>query len=593
MDPFAETSARSIASADRRSHPRRRVEGLVYADFGADNGGIVLNLSEGGLAYQSVEPVEMGESLRLKIKLPGATDQIEAMAKVAWLSDSARNGGVRFLALPDNARQQIRSWLAEDPLSFGFSQGERLARMPQASEPAQAPKSPESASVSEATGNEAAPRMGSPVAVGEEESQLPKQTSLPRNGAPAGNGTQIANGARVEKEEPKPQQDATGDRNGAALDSEIATKASVSASAPAVTAPSSDGKVRGAETKRPRPAATPRETREPAPKVEFSPAGAQRETETVNGRAAYKPAKTSKTNQSPKPLSPARENLWERQEQGVDSETSNRSQLVKLAIGALLGSSVVMVVMAGVPSLRDRIQSSQDRSAQAIQHPAANPGFQVEVVDLGGRHWTLDNDTPAPPEVQAQHRESQSPAAIRNDAAKAPAVAQSAAQARVNRPTELALPKPLASKSANASGDVREPSIFDGITPPIASFSAGTITPAAPAAPSAPASVPATPAASAPAPHAASLEAAVLTYRVSPVYPAAARLQRISGDVRVSATIGKDGVPRDLRPIGGDPRLIDAALAAIQQWRYAPAKLDGDATDSQIAITISFQLNKQ
>jgi periplasmic protein TonB len=85
----------------------------------------------------------------------------------------------------------------------------------------------------------------------------------------------------------------------------------------------------------------------------------------------------------------------------------------------------------------------------------------------------------------------------------------------------------------------------------------------------------------------------VLTYRVSPVYPPAARLQRLSGDVRVSATIGKDGVPRDLRPVSGDPRLVDAAMAAIQQWRYAPARLDGDARDSQITITVSFQLNKQ
>lgn len=57
----------------------------------------------------------------------------------------------------------------------------------------------------------------------------------------------------------------------------------------------------------------------------------------------------------------------------------------------------------------------------------------------------------------------------------------------------------------------------------------------------------------------------------------------------MSATIGKDGIPRGLKAVSGDPRFIDAAIAAITQWRYKPAVLDGQAVESQLIITINFQ----
>jgi len=78
---------------------------------------------------------------------------------------------------------------------------------------------------------------------------------------------------------------------------------------------------------------------------------------------------------------------------------------------------------------------------------------------------------------------------------------------------------------------------------------------------------------------------------VPPAYPPYARSLRIQGNVRVGAVIGKDGVPRNLKILSGDPRLIDSALAAIRQWRYSPATLDGEAVESQTEITVSFALN--
>ena len=87
-----------------------------------------------------------------------------------------------------------------------------------------------------------------------------------------------------------------------------------------------------------------------------------------------------------------------------------------------------------------------------------------------------------------------------------------------------------------------------------------------------------------------SFQPAELTRRFNPAYPLLARQQRLQGSVQVNATIGKDGVPRGLKAVSGDPRFIDAAIDAIRQWRYKPAMLDGQPVESQLIITINFQL---
>ena len=54
--------------------------------------------------------------------------------------------------------------------------------------------------------------------------------------------------------------------------------------------------------------------------------------------------------------------------------------------------------------------------------------------------------------------------------------------------------------------------------------------------------------------------------------------------------IGKDGIPRQMQVVRGDVRLVPAALEVIPQWRYKPALLNGQPTDSQLVVTVSFRL---
>jgi|HubBroStandDraft_6_1064221.scaffolds.fasta_scaffold25668_4 TonB family protein len=81
---------------------------------------------------------------------------------------------------------------------------------------------------------------------------------------------------------------------------------------------------------------------------------------------------------------------------------------------------------------------------------------------------------------------------------------------------------------------------------------------------------------------------ASLIHRVDPIYPDAAKALRISGQVKLHATIGTDGIVKDYQVVSGNPILARAAITAIRQWRYQPTKLDGEAVEVETLITVNF-----
>jgi len=58
--------------------------------------------------------------------------------------------------------------------------------------------------------------------------------------------------------------------------------------------------------------------------------------------------------------------------------------------------------------------------------------------------------------------------------------------------------------------------------------------------------------------------------RVEPRYPEIAKRMNLGGVVKVIAVVAADGKVRKVEPVGGSPLLVDAAQAAISQWKYAP-----------------------
>jgi TonB family protein len=77
---------------------------------------------------------------------------------------------------------------------------------------------------------------------------------------------------------------------------------------------------------------------------------------------------------------------------------------------------------------------------------------------------------------------------------------------------------------------------------------------------------------------------------VPPMYPAMARTQHISGDVRVDALIGANGRVSSMKVVAGPTILHQAAMDALRQWKYQPATLDGKPVAMHLTVTIQFRL---
>ena len=106
---------------ERRQTPRMKVEGLAYVTIDPDNGGVVSDISEGGLSFYSTTPVERTTKIRFwfsqrRYKIEGDTRMactrfLEAEAELAWKDQTGRRGGLRFTSLAKEDREEIRAWI--------------------------------------------------------------------------------------------------------------------------------------------------------------------------------------------------------------------------------------------------------------------------------------------------------------------------------------------------------------------------------------------------------------------------------------------------------------------------------------------------
>ena len=94
---------------DRRHALRHRVHTPAFASFDGVTGGVILDLSEEGLAMQSSAPLQTNRRIALHLSLSDAT-QLDTTGYVAW-ADALGRAGVRFSDLPEEARERLRQWL--------------------------------------------------------------------------------------------------------------------------------------------------------------------------------------------------------------------------------------------------------------------------------------------------------------------------------------------------------------------------------------------------------------------------------------------------------------------------------------------------
>lgn len=81
-----------------------------------------------------------------------------------------------------------------------------------------------------------------------------------------------------------------------------------------------------------------------------------------------------------------------------------------------------------------------------------------------------------------------------------------------------------------------------------------------------------------------------LIYSPAATYPAAASAAHVTGAVKVEAVVDTSGNVANARIISGPPQLRDAALQAVQQWRYKPYVLGGKARMFTTQALMEFEL---
>jgi hypothetical protein len=96
--------------SERRHALRQKVNTPAFASFDGVTGGMVLDLSEEGMAMQAQSPLESHSLVPLHLTLGEPTAYLETTGYVAW-ADALGRAGVRFSDLPDASRARLREWL--------------------------------------------------------------------------------------------------------------------------------------------------------------------------------------------------------------------------------------------------------------------------------------------------------------------------------------------------------------------------------------------------------------------------------------------------------------------------------------------------
>ena len=73
--------------------------------------------------------------------------------------------------------------------------------------------------------------------------------------------------------------------------------------------------------------------------------------------------------------------------------------------------------------------------------------------------------------------------------------------------------------------------------------------------------------------------------RVAPTYPELAKRMKVSGVVKISATVAADGAVSATKTVSGNHMLSGAAEDAVRRWKFVPA-----TSESTVEVDINFAL---
>ena len=108
------------SARDRRARVRHSPASLTYVKVGAANGGVILDVSESGMAVASAQPLTELPLPPLTFRLPRLDHTFVTSAELVWNSDTKQSAGLRFGSLSDQDRLQIKNWIKAELYAQAF-----------------------------------------------------------------------------------------------------------------------------------------------------------------------------------------------------------------------------------------------------------------------------------------------------------------------------------------------------------------------------------------------------------------------------------------------------------------------------------------
>jgi TonB family protein len=624
MPDNPEKSTSPHPDRDRRLHARQRIHSLSYVKMGDANGGIVLNISEGGISVQAAAVLDASEPVTMWLEIPKVRNRLEVTGEIVWLGASRKEAGLRFVDLPGSTLQHIRKWMAReaspeefedeaDPVSeeqdvpdvpvavmqsdetdvrelseANIMSAEEIKSLQSAPEPIRQAAAVETeekreeeaetedeieieaAEVAEADQDDAETEEDVDQ---ESETEVEAQTEREAE-------VELRNERRVEE---KAEEDAQ---------VEIADEAPTEHEAESEVAEEEESQTEDELIQAFGPPVVPFERRPHAPFSSMNAmAGSSRSAQNL---AIAPPLSREIPKIFAEPVAPP--------EAAADSGW--KVFRIQLQTGWFLAALVLLLALisfiAGMAvrrgALNDVLGEQQDSlipksslgSGGIFHAPAVSGGgadattakpLSIEIVDTANHRWVIPastgtnhaSATVAPDAVGTSPASAVADRAKTNDAnSQGPAVGQLAAGAPGSQPA-----------SANA-GKTEVPLVLSLPETPISASGSVAI--------SSQRSVPVPADGSRAAQNGRNLQVGQLINLVEPVYPADAVQQKIEGTVKLHAVIGTDGVIESLAQVSGPQALVNASMAAVRNWKYSPTRMNGQAIETQEDISFVFRL---
>jgi len=95
---------------ERREKTRKVPDEFAFLQLEHDDGGKVLDISEGGLRFESFAPVRESNPIHFWFSL-NLRERIEGWGELAWTDAGGKSGGMKFVRLSEGGHEQVREYL--------------------------------------------------------------------------------------------------------------------------------------------------------------------------------------------------------------------------------------------------------------------------------------------------------------------------------------------------------------------------------------------------------------------------------------------------------------------------------------------------